>query len=1215
MATKDYKKSYSGIEGAGSVLPVSNTVSRDLSAGDKAFESVIFQSGKPILDSELDIHQDAISWENRLYRAQHLNSGWCRRISRENGYSDYTTGSVSGVSDDSGENLIDGTTLVNSFVVPKLTAIVAGRTVVIEYTNTSTANKNLIQLPEPPIFAPSTEKRTDFVWLEVWLALVAPSPRASGAVQVAAVPTAGNSITINGVALTAVAAAPGVNQFLIGADEGSTAVNIATAINDPLNGFATVVEAKVNVDIVVIQSIVAGVGQGAVVPFTGNFITLATVGAALVASGATLQNGADRPNKPEDEQSKLFRHGNVLSPETTWLDDEIVDPVVDLETAQRVQLQYRFRYTDDEAINYKIHPDGFSNGTAGSAGSAGADEPLVIAQGPRSTPALNVGGGRTYPFVPADTVSTWLESSAVAYAIKDNGLWIAGSGNDQSVKDLGTIDGYVYAIPMCFAFRHNDVSSFGATQFGFDPAHNSNGAPLHDHTGYAGPLGTIPAATSDRPDGEFADVLTENNILDLRRSVVSPGISLTSELQYQIQSLLDANNQTWAVDAHDKYGYAGGENGDVSTRFMVCNVIGRDHPGTEGGTFIREFDHVSRRFGSNPVVERIVFSFWPDDRQAAGAVAPGLVNAGKFVDKVALSNQNMWTEGDTLHLNLDDWDTHGLGSFFQGGSMGGVGLPGGGQWFTDKAPPGTTITDVLSIYHDDGHYDTLIDQQVQVSLIKGLGTEHLEITLDANGTLVTGGLDTAPGGEYPMVDSATPVADGSPRRIFVEVEITYPIGDVDSHGLTDTPLVGLTNPDDVVYTDDLFVNPGLEDFLPGPGPTVVLNDTQTPADASLRNAPGFREGFREVRLDYVTNNTDDWTAPDANPVSDSTSVDPLMGLVSRSPSEIRTPRRLFGQPFSAGGGFPVIEDVPILTAVDPDFDLTEYGSSSRKIVMDDVLSGVGHTLCNVTYQAQDPIPNYGDEGYTVMVYYRAAAPQTAGVIDGVMITSADDGGTVPTTLQIEPLAISPHTWTSQVGMGSVDAAFPYASPLDQIPIMEGGPTLGIGGTPTIEEWFFCASATVTIDDFDADTGMLVLQSMVQADQQPTWTLGGTDNYQYPRTDKEFRALYPYVTGLNGYRPTVMAQPLFGSTRHKVFVPVLARIKETVPGAMNGILFRQDELVLVVLTRFAELDEDNHLRFIGGLSSEGNTGLANAEANRTCAAVYRTRNLLLAVGGK
>jgi len=71
------------------------------------------------------------------------------------------------------------------------------------------------------------------------------------------------------------------------------------------------------------------------------------------------------------------------------------------------------------------------------------------------------------------------------------------------------------------------------------------------------------------------------------------------------------------------------------------------------------------------------------------------------------------------------------------------------------------------------------------------------------------------------------------------------------------------------------------------------------------------------------------------------------------------------------------------------------------------------------------------------------------------------------------------------------------------------------------------------------------------------------------------------------------------------VPVLARATEDVPNTAGsgGLLYRKDEVLLVVLTRFAELDEENNVRFIDP-----------AVDNRTGAAVYKTRNLLLVVGG-
>ena len=62
--------------------------------------------------------------------------------------------------------------------------------------------------------------------------------------------------------------------------------------------------------------------------------------------------------------------------------------------------------------------------------------------------------------------------------------------------------------------------------------------------------------------------------------------------------------------------------------------------------------------------------------------------------------------------------------------------------------------------------------------------------------------------------------------------------------------------------------------------------------------------------------------------------------------------------------------------------------------------------------------------------------------------------------------------------------------------------------------------------------------------------------------------------------------------------------EDVAGVDGGILFRKSELLLVVLSRFAELDDQNSILFLDDPSD-----------NRTLAAVYRTRNLLLTVGDR
>jgi hypothetical protein len=138
-------------------------------------------------------------------------------------------------------------------------------------------------------------------------------------------------------------------------------------------------------------------------------------------------------NKPNG--SAIFKLGNVEGG-FSYLPDDILDPAIGEETTERVQLQYRIRVVKG-LINLSTNPDGF-------------DPTVVKAQGAQATPP-SVGG---YTF------------TNMRETMGDPGLWRAGDGT-QNV--LGTVDGYVYAIPICIVFRRNAILWAG------EPAQNLNG--------------------------------------------------------------------------------------------------------------------------------------------------------------------------------------------------------------------------------------------------------------------------------------------------------------------------------------------------------------------------------------------------------------------------------------------------------------------------------------------------------------------------------------------------------------------------------------------------------------------------------------------------------------------------------------------------------------------------------------------------------------------
>lgn len=1134
------------------------SVSRDLPAGERAYDSLVYQSGKPVLDSDLNLSPDVLAYAERLFRSVHHPSGFIRLQTAYDSINDYQYVKPGD------EDFVE-----NAFLLKKQIANVAGRPVVVEYTAID-KEINRVILQDPPIKGGTNPdvKRTDFVFLEVWLAQVTASPTASGWLQINAIDEDGNHELVNGDIIVFTNSDLMVHNLEAGVDfdiEGDdgmggtipynvnqVAASLITAIN-LVPGFS----ASGTADIVYVRSTVTGVA-GNDARFGANAIMdgRITPHTPPIAGLCHLVGGEDRPNKPD--QDHLYRHGNTQSSLAVALEDDIRDLAVGAESTQRVQVQYRIRTTGStEAVNHKTECDGFSS-------------PAVWAQGSMESPVEN------YRFIRADGESEDPagHSSALAYKRKDSGLWIAGDGSEDSATALGAVDGFVYAIPICFVFRRNNAYVNGSGEegrgAGFNPKHNTNGALPWDHAGLTRPMGgnvvmgSIPAMASDRPDGAYCNVIEDWDILDLRKHSLPTGADLSAELRRQIQHLLDGQFHTWAIDATSR-NVLGTESGDVSTQYLACNEIGRpkdhgadnDWSGDTGfGEYIRSFDHVARRFGDQPVVERLVVEFFCDDGYDS--------NHGKYVIKEGGTKK--WYEGDVLHLDLEslnattlqNWTDPQYEPLSEDANV------------ADFMPPGTTITDVIGAWHDDGHSTNPIDQAVQLKTVQGVGSKYLEIELDANQQLVNAGGTAI--SDYFVVGDEEKGDNGSPRRIFVEFEISYPMG----VGLTETPDRKVYPTSEVVYPHaELIENRKDGDSLP----------LGRPIEMEKPLKPLFREGFREVAVEMVSNCGED-CIEGANP------YDPITdSLVSTTNMLIRTPRRVWGNKEyqvtivdKDGNNFVAHEGTDIT-------DGTEYGSSSRniRIAEGESFSAAGQTLCDVTYYAQDPISNWGaiDSGYQVSIYYRTNAPQTCGVKEADFHTEGADSGPLPTNLQVEVLAISDEVWTGQVGMGSLELGFPYVAPLDQIPII----------TSTVEndshpaEWQFCASTVSTVDDFDATTGLLALHPFMPMDKTTNLSLGSLEHH--PFADGEFRAVYPFADD-NAYRPTVLAQSHSGVVRHKVFYPVLAR------SLQDCRLFRKGELLLIVFTRWGECDDDNTVRFTD-------------TDNRTCAAVYRTKDMLMTVG--
>lgn len=139
----------------------------------------------------------------------------------------------------------------------------------------------------------------------------------------------------------------------------------------------------------------------------------------------------------------LWKNGNVEYGGTNIVDD-IEDPAIGFETTKRVQLQYRIRVVGSgDALGTSVDLANYPNGL---------DDPQVRAQG-------------------TGTVVSAFAFTNMRQELGDSSLWRAGDGS--SSNGLGTIDGYVYAIPIAGVFRRN-TSPFVAVTSSGNP--NQNGA-------------------------------------------------------------------------------------------------------------------------------------------------------------------------------------------------------------------------------------------------------------------------------------------------------------------------------------------------------------------------------------------------------------------------------------------------------------------------------------------------------------------------------------------------------------------------------------------------------------------------------------------------------------------------------------------------------------------------------------------------------------------
>ena len=1029
------------------------STSRDLNPTNYAWDSVVYQAARPMLDSELNLTQDILNKKNTL------PSGMISYQGQDESIGSFAFQAPS-----------DPSFSANAFVINPFKAMVNG--MVIDVRNTdATDGTNKITLPAPDQGG-GAGNRGDFVFLEVWRREVTPAMQSKSRIKVIS-PLAGDELTFqkggNSVVLTA------GTEYQTGLSVPETTRNIAQAINDydgvnlglTVDGITTFAETRGTEYLFLNHNGGASGNHSGGASFTI---------ASSDPSGIRILNqpagGSDGEGKPD--ANNIYFAGNVLSPTGSWLPDYIQDPNVNVSSTRRIQIQYRIR--SQQNLNLSDFIFGFENG-------------MLLARGSKSQ------GVNQKNFIKHPT---------------DNGLWYAGDGSEADATALGTVDGYVYALPLCYVFRRNAMDN---ANNGFNPLNSFNTGALHNHNGALNDndyVGQVNASDSDRPDGLFADQIAEPDVLDLRRRVYPRGIDFSAELEYQYHSLLDNTNKTWFAKAHFLQ-ETGNDTGGASHSPLVCDVYGRNENANiqNVGEWRSEFDHVARRWSNEPTTERIYIVAKP---QQVAQVSTGVtVVAGG-------GTGNFWYAGDQITIDLGSMDASGnlLWSSLRNSPYAGVGK----------------LIDIGYCWHNDGHYVTAIEQQVRIQKVEGLGTDSgaITITLEANPITANGGLQA--GDNYFLVgdansgESDTPNANGtgSNKEIFIELIFDYSSTD---RGLSGT-VAEAPIPDDSGYPTGSAV-------LIENHPDNAVNIYPTKGNGNAPPISNVMLNTKEVSLEYVHTSTD-------------------RDYVSNGPLSTYLPWRLYYNPDVAGVQ-PSITDISGAGAIlSLDNANTNYQHAESKLSW---TSGGGwaggQRLVRVSSgYPLEPYPADNVTDSTILVYYRRNAPKTVGA--DFPIASAinkNNGGHVPDELNLQPLAVGKEV---SVYLKTTEH-YPFFNPTDEFA------THTNAESNSYSEYKVLGSPEVILDDLKINTGSVSLPSFVPFVSSVNLTLGDTSPSQPPRKDAEGRVYYPTMEDTS-YFPSAFAKNMGGYHSHyKTTLPCLMKVVDD-----NHDLYRKGEVLLVVFVK-------------------------------------------------
>lgn len=280
-------------------------------------------------------------------------------------------------------------------------------------------------------------------------------------------------------------------------------------------------------------------------------------------------------------------------------------------------------------------------------------------------------------------------------------------------------------------------------------------------------------APSDRPDGYFADQVVEEDIQDLRHAARPKGWNYEEVMEQNMSLLHDLNLKSWAAKSAHQEWYVGGTNGALGNQYLKADDIIPEEQDRSSGNTIRGADRICRVFSDESHVEEFFRSY---------------------------STNSSWSNGDAVSIDFG----------------------GGGMDVKKHQPPGTVITDVVSVKINDED-GTVSVPDIPVQKVTGLGTDSATLTI-----------------------GTPPFSNQTSADLWVEWEVTYPAGE----GTTSDVTTQLSNYEVTPHNPSAFNGPEFstiwtDDDDPNTGRPAFRNQLTT----------DFEDGpHREVELQYHTEN-------------------------------------------------------------------------------------------------------------------------------------------------------------------------------------------------------------------------------------------------------------------------------------------------------------------------------------------------------------------------